>query len=198
MQNNATLRGKQTVIMTVAAGLALMLLFSFMSKSQQPSQQARPSAQNSAQSRESNPAGATISEEQSGHIQHLMKSLNEDPNDTEALYGLGELFLDMDSLDKAAFFLERLIKLQPENKDALYLYGVVQLKQDKTMQSVETFEKVVKLDPGHFHSYYYLGMILRHELGQKEKGAEYLQKILEINPDHKELIDTVKQELARK
>ncbi|MBI9111915.1 tetratricopeptide repeat protein [Maridesulfovibrio ferrireducens] len=191
MQTKTSPKGKQVVVITVAAGLVLMLMFSFMSKSHQPVQraQSRPVGSQSA--------GPSMNAEQSSKIQTYMEQLKNNPDNTEALNGLGELFMSMGSLEKSAFFWNRLLKITPEDESALYHYGIVLLKLDKTMQSVDQFEKIVKLNPENYHACYYLGMILRNDLNQKERGAKYLRKILEINPDHKELIDIVRKELAK-
>jgi len=190
MQNIEPRRGKKIVIMTISIGLAVMAISSFFYRLKGPVTSSSPSASQSV-------APASMTEGQSGEIQKYMAMLQDDPENIEALSGLGELFMAAESWDKSASFWQRYLNHKPEDEKAIYHYAIALLNQEKIHDSVAQFEQLVKLNPESYHGYYYLGMINVYYLKDAAKGKEYLQKVIDINPDHKEILDTVRSELDK-
>jgi len=190
MQRNVTINGKQIVVMIVAIGLIAMVISSFLYRLEGP--KAHRSAQQGA-----TPGGVKISEEQSADIQKYMEMLQKDPNDTAALAGLGGIFLNNGTWDKAATFWERYLKQKPEDDGAVYHYALALLNLNRFQDSAAQFEILTQLDPKGFQGFYYLGMVNIYYLDNKAKGKEYLEKVLGLNPDHKDVLETVRNELQQ-
>lgn len=189
MQNSKSL-GRQIVTMTVAAGLVVMVVTSFVYRLQG---QAAPSVPRAAT--QSVPDG--MSQDQGVEIQKYMEMLQQNPEDTEALAGLGEIFMKSRVWDKAASFWERYVELSPQDEEGLYHLGVALLNLDKYSESVVPLKKLVQLNPQSYHGFYYLGMIHLHYLDDKVRAKEYLQKVLDLNPDHKQVLDAVRDALEK-
>lgn len=189
MSNSSNPHGKRLVVLTVAVGLVAMTLFSFMYRlGAMPTTAARPAAQSKK---------VALSNEQNDKVRQYMEMLQVDPENTEALAGLGEVFLKTKAWDKSASFWERYLKLKPNDKEALYHYGIVLLNLEKVQEATDQFKRLVQVNPESFHGYYYLGMIHAYYLNDKVQGKVYLEKVLELNPKHPELLETVRNELKK-
>lgn len=190
MHNNVSRPGQKVVIMTIAIGLAVMAISSFFYRLQGPVTSSSTSASQSV-------TPASMTKEQSTEIQKYMTMLQDDPENIEALSGLGELFMAAESWDKSASFWQRYLKHKPEDEEAIYHYAIALLNQEKIQNSVAQFEQLVKLNPESYHGYYYLGMINVYYLKDAAKGKEFLQKVIDLNPDHEEILDRVRSELDK-
>ncbi|MBC18322.1 tetratricopeptide repeat protein [Pseudodesulfovibrio indicus] len=189
MQNTTSRRGKNIVLMTLAIGLAVMAMSSFFYRLQGPVQAtSKPASQS---------APAAMSQEKGAEIQKYMAMLQGNSENTEALVGLGELFMQAGSWDKASSFWQRYLKLESQDEKAIYHYAIALLNLDKFHESVAQFERLVAINPKNYHGYYYLGMIHVYYLDDSSKGKEYLQKVIELNPDDKEIVGVVREELAK-
>lgn len=191
MQNTNSLYGKRLIVLTVALGVVVMFVASFVYRLQDPHakhKESRPDA---------NPAKVAMNSEQGTEIQHLMEVLQEDPDNAEALSGLAAIFLETEAWDKSASFWERYLKIQPEDEEAVYLYAMALLNMDKVNDSVEQLNRLLKLNPENYYGLYYLGMVHIYYLDDKAQGKVLLEKVVALNPDHKELMKQVRTELSR-
>lgn len=189
MSVNSSLYGKRLVVLTVAVGLVAMALFSFVYRlGAIPTTTSRPATQSKK---------VGLNDEQNVKVRQFMEMLQKNPESTEALSGLGDLFLQAKVWDKSASFWERYLKLKPKDEEAIYHYAIALLNMDKINESAEQFESLVQVNPESFHGYYYLGMINVYYLNDKVQGKAYLEKVLDMNPDHPELLENIRNELKK-
>ncbi|MDL2268076.1 tetratricopeptide repeat protein [Desulfovibrio sp. OttesenSCG-928-G15] len=113
------------------------------------------------------------------------EDLRKDPNNVEAWEHLGNLYYDSHEPEKAIRAYTKALELNPRNTSVLVDCGLMyrQLKQFDT--AVEFFGKVLALDPKHQIALFNTGVVLYFDLGQKEKGLEAWNRLMQINPDAK-------------
>ena len=90
----------------------------------------------------------------------MQRSVELEPNDSNAYYNLGIIFLELNKLDESKKIYENLIKLRPDFTEAYNSLGVTfDILGD--YRSAETnYKKTIKLDPNHFEAYVNLGILL--------------------------------------
>ena len=129
-------------------------------------------------------------------ITKLMQRVEADPQDVEALRALGNAFMHMKGWDRAIMFWDRALAIEPHDAMALNQKGVSLFqKQDYTAAAV-TFEKLLKLKEDNVYALFNLGILYRHFLGDTRLGEEYLQKIIELKPENKDVLRAVMEELS--
>jgi len=132
-----------------------------------------------------------------GDMTSLMQRLQENPEDKEALFRLGQRFMQMQAWDKALEFWNRLQKLEPENKHVLTQKGFCLFQKEEYEQAAGIFKKILELDARDYRAHYNLGMLYKYYLKKPDPARTHLQKVLEYLPaDKKDLRQDVQKELA--
>ena len=107
----------------------------------------------------------------------------ENPNDPEAYYNLGTLYLRSNSLEKARGWLEKTVELQPDYPEAWNNLGMISAQQGQDAQAIREFQQALSLKPGYATALLNLGNVYRRQ-GSLEKAEKFLKRALEIEPDN--------------
>lgn len=99
------------------------------------------------------------------------KELQLNPNDSLALWKLGELELRTDP-DEARRDLERAVNLNPTLPQAVLAYGRALARTGELEKAVEQFRRVVRLAPEEDSVHYHLATAYRHLGRQQDSQAE--------------------------
>jgi tetratricopeptide (TPR) repeat protein len=127
----------------------------------------------------------------------LMERLQENPEDKQALFMLGQRFMQMQAWDKALEFWNRLQKLESENKSVLTQKGFCLFQKDKYEQAAGIFKEILRMDAEDYRAHYNLGMLYKYYLEKPDLARTHLQKVLEFLPaEEGDLRENVKKELA--
>jgi tetratricopeptide (TPR) repeat protein len=110
--------------------------------------------------------------------QEFKKELEINPNDSLALWKLGELTL-RSSPQKAGGYLEQAIRLNPELPQALLAYGRALARSGQTEKAVEQFRRVAQLAPEEDSVHYHLAGAYRR-LGRDEEAKRELARFEEL------------------
>jgi cytochrome c-type biogenesis protein CcmH/NrfG len=78
----------------------------------------------------------------------LVRLLEVDPYELEALTALGRALLEDGRTTQALEAFERVLRFDPEHAGALYYEGAALARQRQFDQAVQAWERVVQLDPG--------------------------------------------------
>ena len=78
----------------------------------------------------------------------LVRLLEADPYELEALTALGRALLEDGRTTQALEAFERVLRFDPEHAGALYHEGAALARQRQFDQAVQAWERVVQLDPG--------------------------------------------------
>jgi cytochrome c-type biogenesis protein CcmH/NrfG len=78
----------------------------------------------------------------------LIRLLETDPYELEALTALGRALLEDGRTVQALEAFSRVLRFDPEHAAALYYQGAALARQRRFDEAVEAWERVVQLDPG--------------------------------------------------
>ncbi len=112
--------------------------------------------------------------------------LQSNPQQAEALYGLGVLALEKGKDRDAENFLKTALQYQPEFAQALFRLGNLHQAQGKLNEAVESYQQALALQPEAVAVYNCLGGTLQQQ-GKLEEALAYYNKALEIQPNSVEL-----------
>jgi len=128
----------------------------------------------------------------------MMKKLQENPDDVEAMRALGMSFMDMQAWDKAISFWDMILKKDANDVMALNQKGFCLFELEKYADAAGLFEQMLTLEPQNFHAHFNLGIIYKHYLAQPDKAAVHFQAVLDAAPDDPELLSNARRELTGK
>jgi len=108
------------------------------------------------------------------------------PQDPEAYYNLGTLYLRRNAFQDARQYLEQTVKLRPNYPEAWNNLGMVAAQEGQTDEAVRNFKQSLLLRPGYAIALANLGNIYRRQ-GDFEEAEKLLGRALEITPDDPEV-----------
>ncbi len=114
------------------------------------------------------------------------KILESNPQQAEALYGLGVLALEKGKDRDAENLLKTALEYQPEFAQALFRLGNLRQAQGKLNEAVEYYQQALALQPEAVAVHNCLGGTLQQQ-GKLEKAVACYNKALEIQPNSVEL-----------
>ena len=131
-------------------------------------------------------------------VSSMMKKLQDNPDDVEAMRSLGMAFMDMQAWDKAMSFWDMVLQKNDKDVMALNQKGFCLFELEKYAEAAELFERMLMVEQQNFHAHYNLGVIYKHYLAQPDKAAVHFQAVLDAAPDDPELMESAKRELEGK
>jgi Flp pilus assembly protein TadD/peroxiredoxin len=108
------------------------------------------------------------------------------PQDPEAYYNLGTLYLRRNSFHDARQYLEQTVKLRPNYPEAWNNLGMVAAQEGQTDEAVRNFKQSLLLRPTYAIALANLGNVYRRQ-GDFEEAEKLLGRALEITPDDPEV-----------
>ncbi|MGV7224550.1 MAG: tetratricopeptide repeat protein [Nitrospinales bacterium] len=111
----------------------------------------------------------------------LAEVLN-NPENTEAWIQLGHVYFDTKIYDKAITAYEKSLELKPGNADVLTDLGIMYRRNGQPQKAIEKFDEAIAVNPKHEMSRLNKGIVLMHDLGDREGAIESWEELLEINP----------------
>ena len=83
--------------------------------------------------------------------------LKDDPDNIEALTGIGNQFFDQSNYDSALFYYDKVLRIEPANSAALYNKGLVFYNLKQYEQSIDLLKKCLGGDPANRDAKYIMG-----------------------------------------
>src|SRR5579885_1530031 len=108
------------------------------------------------------------------------------PNDPEALYNLGTLYLRRNALADSQGLLERAVKLRPNYPEAWNNLGMIAAQENRGGDAVRCFEKALELRPAYTTALVNLGNLYRRE-GDFANSQKILERALVVSPNDPEV-----------
>jgi tetratricopeptide (TPR) repeat protein len=106
-------------------------------------------------------------------------ALEQDPNDSEALYFLGGFLLQADRLQEALPRLERARELNPGFWGNYYYLGKIKFQTGSPAAAVPLLQQAAELNPGETAVYYQLGRALK-ACGREAEARRMMERVREI------------------
>jgi len=130
-------------------------------------------------------------------VREFMDRVDKDPNDVEALVGLGNSFLMMRAWDRA---IEPLVKAQsiaPEDINVYKAVGIAYFNTEQFEKAAKSYESILKIDGNDTLALFNLGVINKHYFKNEDVAKTYFEKVLVIEKDDAEMIKLAREELGK-
>ena len=108
------------------------------------------------------------------------------PNEPEAYYNLGTLYLRKNDLAQARQYLEQTIKLRPNYPEAWNNLGMIAAQQGQADDAIRNFKESLAQRPGYAIALLNLGNVYRRQ-GNLAESEKLLKRALELEPENPEV-----------
>lgn len=115
-------------------------------------------------------------------MKHLEAEVAQNPENTTAWIQLGHVYYDSNQYNKAIDAYEKSLALDPDNADVLTDLGVMYRRSQQPEKAIESFDKAISIDLKHETARFNKGIVLLHDLKEKDKALKVWEELLQINP----------------
>lgn len=112
----------------------------------------------------------------------LEKEVKKNPDNANAWIQLGHIYFDTDRYQQAIDAYEKALELNPNNADVLTDLGVMYRRSGQPREAIKKFDMAVAVNPKHETARFNKGIVLMHDLGEREGAIQAWEDLLEINP----------------
>lgn len=207
--------GRKTVILTVIGTIAAMFVASFVYrmnnpnlfvKAQMGAQQQTPGVEPGHEDHDHDgdgvPDGEQAKKQQAmggamSRVRDFMARVEQNPDDVEALVGLGNSFLMMRAWDRALEPLTKANTLEPQNTSVLKGIGIAHFNKEDFTKAAQSYEAILKIDENDTLALFNLGVINKHYFKKPDIARTYFEKVVALEKDDTEMIKLARQELAK-
>ena len=127
---------------------------------------------------------------QHGYLDQAAESFKQaisvNPDDAEAYYNLGTLYLRRNNFSEARRYLEGTVKLRPNYPEAWNNLGMLDAQEGQTDQAIRKFQQSLQLRPDYAVALVNLGNLYRRQRSFDE-AERLLGRALEIEPEDPEV-----------
>lgn len=143
------------------------------------------------------PSEATFEEEiYQAKKNDYLKVLQDNPNDLQALVGLGNLYFDTKQYQLAINTYQRALEIQPNNTNIRTDLGTSYFNLGMNDAAIREFQEVLKIDPNHPNAHFNLGIVFWRGKNEPQNALKEFEKYLELCPEGPSAEDT-KQNIAQ-
>lgn len=192
--------GRKAVILAVFVALAAMFATSFLYRMNNPNLFVKSQASRSfadAGGGEGGPAMGGAMNGAMSRVKEYMDRVRQDPDDVEALVGLGNAFLMMRAWDRALEPLEKARQLKPGDASVLKAVGIAYFNKEEYAKAEEAYEAILRTDPADTLALFNLGVIYKHYFKKPDIAQTYFEKVLALEKEDAEMIKLARQELDK-
>jgi len=118
----------------------------------------------------------------SDQIAEHEKAVTLNPDNIEAWIHLGDLYFDSGLSEKSIAAYEKALALNPVNAEVWTDMGVMYRKIGKFEKAIQCFDKAVGINPRHEVSRFNKGIVLMHDLKNKQDAIRVWEELLDVNP----------------
>jgi cytochrome c-type biogenesis protein CcmH/NrfG len=135
-------------------------------------------------------------------VQRLQDQVKANPNDFEALVGLGNINWDQRNYNDAAGFYTRALAVH-DDLDVRSDLGTVLFYSKRFDEALSQLNKVLSVNPTHAQALFNIGVVLLHGKNNPEGALQAWQKLLDSHPDFpqaeavRQQINSLKQSLKK-
>lgn len=124
-------------------------------------------------------------------VRQMQKAIDLDPSNCDYYIFLGDIYCEINNTYDAERMYKEAIFINPDNPVCRAKLGVIKVKQKEMQNALEHLSIAVKLDENNWD--YIYNLALAYELSGDTKNAfEAYNRVLELNPDHKEAAKNLK------
>lgn len=115
-------------------------------------------------------------------ILELEKEVATNPGNGEAWTELGHLYFDTNDPKQAIRAYKKSLDLNPYSADVWTDLGVMYRRDKQPFEALAAFNKAADLDPRHEQSRFNKGIVLMHDLDDREGAIKAWEELLKVNP----------------
>jgi len=124
----------------------------------------------------------SLTPQQGQRILDLEKEVAENPGNGEAWTELGHLYFDSNDPKQAIRAYKKSLDLNPYSADVWTDLGVMYRRDKQPFEALAAFNKAADLDPRHEQSRFNKGIVLMHDLDDREGAIKAWGELLKVNP----------------
>jgi len=129
-------------------------------------------------------------------IEGYKEILRKDPNNLQALIGIGNLYFDTKQDRLAIENYQKALALDPSNVNVRTDMAICYRRTGNPDRAIEELKKAISTNPRHAQSRQNLGIILIHDKNDVEGGLKAWEALLENVPEYP-YRDSLKAEIAK-
>lgn len=118
-----------------------------------------------------------------GKIMTLEKEVAANPTNAAAWAELGHAYFDSNQHGNAIRAYNKHLELNPGNPNVWTDLGIMHRRSGDPREAIRCFDKAASLDPQHRQSRFNKGVVLMHDLNQKEEAIKAWEDLLRMFPD---------------
>ncbi len=108
------------------------------------------------------------------------------PEEAEAYYNLGTLYLRRNELEKAQHYLEQAVRLRPNHPEAWNNLGMIAAQEGHAEEAIRDFQRSLQARPSYVTAQLNLGNLYRRQ-GNNAEAEKLLTRAMEIEPQNPEV-----------
>ncbi len=112
-----------------------------------------------------------------------LEALENNPNDLQALVGLGNLYFDTKQYQLAINLYQRALEIQPNNTNVRTDLGIAYFYLGMNDAAIREFREVIKIDPNHPNAHFNLGVVFWRGKNDLENALKEFQEYLGLLPE---------------
>jgi len=143
-------------------------------------------------------SGQRITEQQSARMLQLEREAEKNPESMAIWLELGNLYFDASKYQDAIRAYNQYLSLDPGNADVWTDIGVMYRRAGNPEQAVSSFDKAISLNPQHEQARFNKGIVLLHDMGDRDAALQTWQELIKINPDFRTPTGQTIKELVEK
>ena len=114
--------------------------------------------------------------------QVLTEKVRQNPDDIAAWIQLGHLHFDRNAVPEAIEAYEKALALQPDNAPVRTDLGIMYRRANRPEEAIREFERAIAIDPKLENPRFNKGIVLLHDLNDRERAIQAWEELLKINP----------------
>jgi len=136
--------------------------------------------------------------EQSGRMLDLEREVEKNPGNTAAWLELGNLYFDTGKHQDAIQAYSKFLSINPNNANVWTDLGVMYRRVGNPSEAISSFDKAVEIDPRHEQARFNKGIVLFHDLGNRDAARQAWEELMKINPNFRTPTGQTLKELIEK
>ncbi len=140
----------------------------------------------------------TLSTEQSARMLVLEREVEKNPSSPATWLELGNLYFDTNKYQDAIRAYTQYLSLNPNNPDVWTDLGVMHRRSGNPAEAISSFDKAIELNPQHEQARFNKGIVLLHDLGNRDEALQAWQELIKINPNFRTPTGQTIKELMEK
>lgn len=126
--------------------------------------------------------GVPDDEGQARMRQALREKVRQNPEDAASWIQLGHLNFDRNAVPEAIEAYETALALEPDNAPVRTDLGIMYRRAERPEDAVREFDRAIAIDPKLENAHFNKGVVLLHDLNDRDRAIQAWEDLLEINP----------------